>query len=204
MSESGDHDPIYRGQEPLDAAPLPPYIPSSATPGYRPPPPTPDPPKKKRWPWIVGAMVLFCGLPLGGCVALLGVGLNELDERSDAIEDVVNQYFIAVRSGDEAAIEALSDGLPPCDVLQADPVPLDIDVAETDVFEVSRISFSDRSENSTFSQNAGPDGVTISGREGESAARVTGVIIGTEPAVDYEITLTKPLVSWKICTVSGR
>lgn len=48
--------------------------PSGEQPGYWPPQP---PKKRKIWPWIVGAVVLFAACAFGG-IALLGAGANKV------------------------------------------------------------------------------------------------------------------------------
>ena len=202
MSDTGGHDPFYRGEQPQDGVPMQPYVPPSSG-GYVPPPGgMPLPPKKKRWPWVVGAVVLFCGLPLGGCVALIGIGFNEIGERNDAIEEVITQYAAASRSGDPATIASFLDGESPC--MSNEEFASNVVEGGWDAVDISRISFSDRSGNSTFSSNAGENGVTIDGREGESAALVVAVATANGIDTDVEFALTKPLVTWKICTISAR
>ena len=91
-----DDDYIYRGgpATPQDGEPWNPPIPPPSGQPTRTPEPTGPPPafpphtpptgepfastttpaKKKRWPWIVAASILFCGLPLGACVGLVAFG----------------------------------------------------------------------------------------------------------------------------------
>ncbi|VFA96604.1 MmpS family transport accessory protein [Nocardia cyriacigeorgica] len=48
-----------------------------------PPPGYYQPPKKRRiWPWIVGGIVLFFVLMIGGCLAFFGGVANEIDKES--------------------------------------------------------------------------------------------------------------------------
>lgn len=68
----------------------PPYPPQQPPPGgypqggqYPPQGYYQQPPKKKRkWPWIVGGIVLVFILMIGGCMAMIGGAANEIDKES--------------------------------------------------------------------------------------------------------------------------
>ncbi|CDZ90785.1 MmpS family transport accessory protein [Rhodococcus ruber] len=42
-----------------------------------------QPPRKKKWPWIVGGIVLFFLLVMGGCMAFVGGVANEIDKEAN-------------------------------------------------------------------------------------------------------------------------
>ena len=63
-----------------------------------------EPQTRRRWPWIVAGLLVFCGLPLGGCVALVGFGVREVNERSDQIGDSGNLVVTMAIAGDGEAL----------------------------------------------------------------------------------------------------
>ncbi|MET8425725.1 MmpS family transport accessory protein [Nocardia sp. NPDC004860] len=55
-------------------------------PGY---PMQPPPPKKRKiWPWIVGALLLFIVLPFAACTAVFGKAANDVAKESKRTVDV--------------------------------------------------------------------------------------------------------------------
>jgi hypothetical protein len=207
VSDGTSEDPIYRGEAPQDGVPWNPAPPPPPIdPPYVSPPPGgsfPVPPKKKRWPWIVGALVLFCGLPLGGCIALISVGFNEINERSTEIESTAGQYLDALRSGDLGAVQAIADNEAPC-ASGEDLFAAIGGSASPDDWDLSRTSFVDRGENSTFSSNADPETFALPARESESFAIVSGTAQTADGSLDFQFELTKPLASWRVCTAVFR
>ncbi|MFT7473858.1 MAG: hypothetical protein ACI81L_000773 [Verrucomicrobiales bacterium] len=207
MSDSTNDDPIYRGATPQDGVPWNPAAPPPPIdPPYSSPPPrgsSPVPPKKKRWPWIAGALVLFCGLPLGGCIALVGLGFNEINERGDAIESAASQYLAALQSGDLEVVQTIADDEAPC-APSEDLFGAFSAAGPPNEWDFSRTSFVDRGANSTFSSNADPETFVLPGRESESFALIGGTAQTESGPVDFELELTKPLASWRVCTAVFR
>lgn len=157
------------------------------------------PVKKKRWPWIVLAVVLLCGLPLGGCVALVTFGVNEISERKEAVEDTTTQFFTSIID-DDVALASVIDGDPPCAVETELQQAAD-SIGSPGDWEFSRTAFVDRTGSGYISSNADPDTFALPGREGGSLASVTGAITTSSGSYDFEIILTKPLASWRVCSV---
>ncbi|MDW3178052.1 MAG: hypothetical protein R8J94_11740 [Acidimicrobiia bacterium] len=234
MSDSNDagagpegEDYIYRGesstpqdgqpwnppsQPPAGPPPATPY-PTSPPPGFPPQQPPmgapvpglPEPaPKKKRWPWIVAAVVIFCGLPLGGCVALIGFGVNEINTRSDEVERTVDEFFEAVEADPMgASADALTDGLAPCMPTEALVAALSSLGPEVS-WSGESTAFVERSGNSTFSSNADPETLFIDGRPGQSVALVTGILEADSGVSEAQVLLSKPVSLWRICTITTR
>ncbi|MFW0793314.1 hypothetical protein AAFP30_05840 [Gordonia sp. CPCC 205515] len=68
----GQQPPNY-GQQPYQGQP------GQAYPGY---PPAQPPKKRKKWPWVLLALVVVFLAIVGGCVALVGGAINSVDEES--------------------------------------------------------------------------------------------------------------------------
>ncbi|WP_227983226.1 MmpS family transport accessory protein [Nocardia spumae] len=61
----------------------PPNAPQAQYPQNSPPAYYPAPPKKrKKWPWVLGGIVLFFVLLMGSCMALVGGAVNSVDKES--------------------------------------------------------------------------------------------------------------------------
>lgn len=183
----------------------PPGFPPQQPPMGQPVPGLPTPPlKKKRWPWIVAAVVVFCGLPLGGCVALIGFGVNEISSRSDEIEHTVEEFFETV--GADATASAAGpfvDGEPPC--MPAEALASSIRSLGTSIsWSAESTAFVERSANSSFSSNADPESLFIDGRPNESAAVVTGILETDGGASEAQVLLSRPGSQWRICTITAR
>lgn len=163
----------------------------------------PGTPKKKRWPWIVAGLVLFCGLPLGGCVGLVAFGVSELSERSEEIESTTDLFFEAIDMSEMSVAELLGDGEAPC-IPRAELVQLFDGLDPGWTWSADSTAFVERTGNSTLSSNADPETLFINGRPDESAAVVNGRLSWADGDLDVEILLSKPLSSWRICTVSLR
>jgi hypothetical protein len=161
------------------------------------------PVKKKRWPWVVAAVVVLCALPLGGCVALIGFGVSELNERSDDINATVNDFIDAAQRGDREAAEALTDGEQPC-MPAGEMVQGVAQLGGNAPPALESTAFVERSGNSYLSSNADPETLFIDGRPDESIGVVQGQIETNTGSVDFEVVLSKPLSSWRICTISLR
>lgn len=230
--DDGSEDYIYRGDQPTSgpapqdgqpwnpppAGPAPAAPPPSGPPPITPNPTTPPPgfppqqpaavglpetPKKKRWPWIVAGLVLFCGLPLGGCIGLVAFGVSELSERSEEIESTVEDFFTAIDASDVANAELLADGEAPC--TQSSELAQMFESLDTGwTWTAESTAFVERTGNTTLSSNADPETLFINGRPDDSAAVVNGRLVWAAGDVDVEILLSKPLASWRICTVSVR
>ena len=229
--EDEGNDYIYRGEpsspqdgEPWDPPAPPPVPPGPPTPPATTPFPTSPPPgfppqqppigqpvpglptpplKKKRWPWIVAAMVVLCGLPLGGCVALIGFGVNELNVRSDEIEGTVDEFFETVRNGEPSSSEALADGQAPC-MAAGELVSTANELGTSEAWRAESTSFVERSGNSTLSSNADPETLFVDGRPDESAAVVNGVLETDSGMREVQILLSRPVSLWRICTITAR
>ena len=221
----GDNDYIYRGNQPSPqdgtpwaAQPQPPSPPPPITPlpnvpppGFPPQappigPPTslgPGPVKKKRWPWILAGVLLLCALPLGGCVALIGFGVSEITGRTEAIESTVDDFLTASNARQSDVVAGLADGSEPCSSATA---LLDATAGLEGAWEFSTSStaFVERTGNSSLSNNIDADSLVIDGRENESAAIAEGEIIAANDTREFQITLSKPVSNWRICTISLR
>lgn len=58
--------------------------------------------KKPKWPWILGGIILVFILCIGGCMALIGGAVNEVDKESKRVVDVT--YKVTGTSSDSASI----------------------------------------------------------------------------------------------------
>lgn len=221
----GDDDYIYRGEpstpqdgQPWDPPAPPPVTPPPATPYPTAPPPgfppqqpptgeplgaAPAPQKKKRWPWIVAGLVLFCGLPLGGCIGLVAFGVSELNERADEIEATTAEFWNDVASGQRAAAENLTDGQAPC-TPSAQLVGAFDGLESGATWTVESTGFVERSVNSSLSSNADPETLFIDGRPTASAAVVEGTLTTSTGIQDVQVLLSKPGSQWRICTIALR
>lgn len=163
----------------------------------------PDTPKKKRWPWVVAGLVVFCGLPLGGCIGLVAFGVSELSERSEEIESTVEDFFTAVETGDQARLENLADGQAPC--MPASTLADAVSAIGPDaVWTADSTSFVERTGNTTLSSNADPESFFLDGRPNESAASVTGQLTTGSGTQEIQVLLSRPVTLWRICTVTVR
>ena len=61
-----------------------PQMPGAIPPGYQ-----LQPVKKKKWPWIVGGIVLIFILMIGGCMAVVGKAVDEVDKEMKSTASVV-------------------------------------------------------------------------------------------------------------------
>lgn len=52
------------------------------TPGYQPPAYQPPPKKRKKWPWVLAAIAVLILVAAGGCIALVGSAVEEVDRQS--------------------------------------------------------------------------------------------------------------------------
>lgn len=152
----------------------------------------------------MAAVVIFCGLPLGGCVALIGFGVNEINTRSEEVERTVEEFFDAVADDPAGtSVDSLADGSPPCmptEALVAALSSLGPDVS----WSGESTAFVERSGNSTFSSNADPETLFIEGRPRESVALVTGILEADSGASEAQVLLSKPFSLWRICTITTR
>ena len=220
---NGD-DYIFRGNPPTPPSPqdgqpwerpAPPPGPPPTSPHPTTPPPgfpphqsapgvgQPEKVKKKRWPWILAAVVLLCGLPLGGCVALVAFGVSELNERADEIEATAADFFDAVDSGQQSVVESLADGEAPC----ATSGQLVETLGEFGVgsnWTAERTGFVERGVNSTLSSNADPETLFIDGRPNQSAGLVDGRLESSSGTLNVQVLFSRPLGVWRICTIVRR
>lgn len=162
-----------------------------------------EPKKRKRWPWIVAGLVLLCGLPLGGCLGLVAFGVNELNERSDAIEESTADFFAAVDARDGVAVETLSDGRAPCSSSAALLSAFE-GIESGATWNAEKTAFVERTGNSSLSSNADPETLFIEGRADESAAVVNGTLTTSGGVDDLQVLLSKPGSQWRICTITLR
>ncbi len=163
--------------------------------------PVPQPPKQRRWGLIIAALVVFCFLPLGGCLALIGFGVSEVSERNDAIRASATDFFAAATAGDLDAVSQTVDGVDPCLGSHSRD---DIVLAFRDVsgLDLGRVSFVERDGNSTFSSNADSDNLVIPGRPGVSAATIEGSVVAPDGGVrSIFFLLSKPGAEWRVCQV---
>ncbi len=181
--------------------PPPPSWPPYTSPG------SPPEPSKRRWPWIVLGAILLCGLPLGGCLALVGIGVSEFNEVTGAIESDASVFLAATQSGEASAIEAQLDGGTGClaneDLLaQAFVLGEQLDPAST--WEFSGTRFVTRSGGSTFSVNADQDTFVVPGREDTSTAQTTATITGADGAtIEVVLDLLRPDSTWFVCQMTA-
>jgi hypothetical protein len=226
MSEpnDGEDDYIYRGEpspqdgEPWDAQPPPPSSPPPITPAPNVPPPGfpprappigpptslgPEPAKKKRWPWILAVVLVFCALPLGGCVALIEFGVSEISERSEAVESTVDEFLAASNARQSDVVTGLADGSEPCSSA-SELLDATAGLDGSWDFSTSTSAFVERSGNYTLSSNVDPDSQVIDGRENESFAIAAAQIVAANGTREFQITLSKPASNWRICTIALR
>lgn len=156
---------------------------------------------KKRWPWVVLAVVLLCGLPLGGCVALITFGVSEISDRKEAVEDSTAQFFTSFDIDESLALTSLIDGDSPCAAEAALRHVFD-SVGPPSSWEFFRTAFVDRSGSGYIGSNADPETFVLSGREDGSLASVAGAVTTTSGTYDFDIVLTKPLATWRVCNVA--
>ncbi|MFD4179975.1 MmpS family transport accessory protein [Rhodococcus sp. NPDC058514] len=80
-------------------------------PGQYPPPgyyqQQPPPAKRKKWPWILGGIVLVCILAFAGCAALLGGAANEIDKE---LNEVVSVTYEVTSDGPTASSITYTSG----------------------------------------------------------------------------------------------
>ncbi|MFC3438449.1 MmpS family transport accessory protein [Nocardia seriolae] len=58
----------------------------------------PPPPKKRKiWPWILGALLLFIVLPFAACTALVGKAAHDVDKESKRTVDI---RYVVTGTGD--------------------------------------------------------------------------------------------------------
>ena len=83
----GQQPPPNYGQQPYQGQGQPgqPY-PGQPYPGYGVPPQ--EPKKRKKWPWVLLALVVLFLVFVGGCVALIGGAAESIDEESDRVVTV--------------------------------------------------------------------------------------------------------------------
>ncbi len=212
----------------IQPPPAPPGVPTPPPPpGYQPPPAPPGAtspqygapgqpygapgqpygapvkPRRKRWPWIVAALVLFCGLPLGGCVALIAFGLGEIDEREDTIRDTAGQ-FMNRQIGNFTTGGDFMDGGVGC--LQPagrfDLAELDFELAAADEWRSDDIAFVDRTDTGYLANVSEAESFVFPGREDEGFAIVTGtLLLDGDPQQEIRVLLLKPGNSWRVCTL---
>jgi hypothetical protein len=219
--KDGD-DFIYRGDAastppPVPGQPAPPPTAPPGGPSFTTPPPygsvPPTPPgmptgmapgvpvaKKKRWPWIAAGVLLFCGLPLGGCLALVGFGVNEIGNTNDEIRTSGEAFVDAWNSGTpEAEMDAscfAGESFPTIDEFLPGTGPLTI--------SEDGISFVTRNGNTTFASNADSDTSVIPGYEDISTAWMQANLTdtsGTNGDTLVELSFINPNNddSWELC-----
>jgi len=227
---SDNEDYIYRGESsspqdgqpwtpPTPPPPPPPAGPPAATPHPTSPPPgfppqqppvgqalpgMEPPAKKKRWPWVLGAVILFCALPLGGCVALVGFGVNEINSRNDEVESTVQEFFdLANSDASASAAEVLADGGDHC--MQSRALVASVqELGSMISWSPDFTAFVERSGNSTLSSNADPEELFIVGRPDESVGVVNGLLETGSGLHDVQVVLSKPASLWRICTITAQ
>ncbi|WP_084638251.1 MmpS family transport accessory protein [Gordonia shandongensis] len=77
--------PATAGSARRPRPPLPPQQPDQP---YQPQQPYQPPKKRKKWPWIVGIIVVVFIAIIGGCAAFVGGVANEIDKESKSTVDV--------------------------------------------------------------------------------------------------------------------
>lgn len=181
----------------------PPPAPGAPMPGAAvPPPAAPGGPKKKRWPWIVAGVLLLCGLPLGGCVALVGFGVNEIGNVNDELRASTDTFIAEWNAGTpENALEARcfeGGDFPPIDWIAEGATELE--------WDENAIAFVKRDGNSYFSSNADPDTSFINGFEDESNAFVEATIRDVNGAGSADVELLFLDLdgddTWELCGIS--
>ncbi len=172
------------------------------------PPGTPMPaaaggPKKKRWPWIVAGVLLLCGLPLGGCVALIGFGVNEIGNVNDELRASTDTFIAEWNAGTpEAAIEAQCfDGggeFPPIEWIADGATELE--------WEERSIAFVKRDGNSYLASNADSETSVIINYEDDSNGFVNATIRDTNGAGSANVELLFLDLdgdgAWELCGLS--
>ena len=158
-----------------------------------------EPQTRRRWPWIVAGLLLFCGLPLGGCVALVGFGVREVNERSDQISDAGNLVMTTAMAGNGEALAVLTDGGPGCV-----PTPQLVDAvlagtAGATDWDSGDVAFVDRNGNSYLANVSEPETFVVPGREAAGTAQMRGDLAGAPAVRSVQLTLLKTGDTWKLC-----
>lgn len=204
MSNPPGQNPFGTGSGPQDGSgQLPPYQPPTGPPGAPGYGMQPQPPKKKRWPWVVAALFLFCFLPLGGCIALAGFGLNVINNISEEIDVVVSNMFINATEENYAGAANDADAEGGCvDFAELESIMREIEPTEPAIIE--NTAFVERNGNSYLSNMSGDAEETffVDGRENAGAAEVTGVVDTASGRRNFQVLLVEEDRGWKVCQVS--
>jgi len=185
---------------------MPPYTPSPQGPpvgGAAPSYGLPVAPKKKRWPWVVGGLLLFCALPLGGCVAFIGIGVSVINGIEDDVKGVVEEVFSEASDGDFAAAASVADAEGSC--IGAGPLAMMLeDVQPTGSLNITHTGFVKRDGSTSLSNIASVDEDTliIDGRSGNGGAEVVGQVGTATGQRQFTITLVQAGNDWHVCTVN--
>lgn len=164
--------------------------------------PAPEAPQRKRWPWVVAALVVFCALPLGGCVALIAFGFSEIGEREDSIQAVADDFMDRVIAGRVDTTPALMDGGDECLEPTRFAQLLESDLPNADAWESDGVRFVDRDGSSYLANVSDAEEFVYPGREADGFAVVSGrMLSGGVTAADIEILLLKPSDEWRVCIV---
>jgi len=179
----------------------PPPAPGAAMPGAVPPPAGVDGPKKKRWPWIVAGVLLLCGLPLGGCVALIGYGFNEISEVNDELRASTDTFIEQWNAGTpEAALEprCFDGDFPPIEWVAEGATELE--------WEERGLAFVKRDGSSYLASNADADSTVIVGYEDDDNGFVDATIRDVNGAGSAEVELLFLDLdgdgNWELCGIS--
>lgn len=85
--------------EPTQQPPQQPAGPQPQMPGAIPPGYQLQPVKKKKWPWIVGGIVLIFILLIGGCMAVVGKAVDEVDKEMKSTASAIYEVTKDGRPG---------------------------------------------------------------------------------------------------------
>ena len=145
----------------------------------------------------MAALVLFCALPLGGCIALVSFGISEVNERKDEVAAVADEVIADALAGDADALLDRTDGGTGCE--PPDVVVATLLAAAEGATEWRRddVSFVERDDNSTFSNVTDSEDFVVAGREDESTAAAEGVLGGPGTSREIQLTFLKPVSTWR-------
>lgn len=115
-------------------------------PGYQPMPPAQ--PKKKKWPWILGGILVALFLLVGGCVALIAGAANEISDSIDsASSEAATPVDVKYRASGTAATVSITYTNASEDIAQetARPLPWETDIAVVGYFKYASLTVTDAS-----------------------------------------------------------
>lgn len=161
------------------------------------------PPKKKRWPWVLAGLFVFCFLPLGGCLAAVGFTFNELGNIEDEIAEVVDTMLVDASNENYAAGASFADNEGGC-VTTAQLEEQLRELAPTGNIVISQTQFVERSDFTSLGNmpTEADDTFFVDGRTDAGAAEVTGTLEAPDGTRRFSVLLTGDLLGWEVCELT--